>query len=109
MIVGGGIFAYANALPCSLAWEAFKEANGAHSGREMRSGIARYRRADPGDRSDFEVGCRILTQPFFFAERDWIPMPASWSPNIVSFKTYNTDSAEGLALWEAVNDRLSQP
>ena len=109
VIVGGGIFAYANSLPCSLAWEAFKEANGAHSGREMRAGIARYRHADPGDRSDFEVGCRILTQPFFFAERDWIPMPASWSPTIVSFKTYNTDSAEGLALWEAVNDRLSRP
>ena len=72
VIVGGGIFAYANALPCSLAWEAFKEANGARSGREMRAGIARYRRTDPGDRSDFEVGCRILTQPFFFAERDWI-------------------------------------
>ena len=66
----------------------------------MRAGIARYRHADPGDRRDFEVGCRILTQPFFFAERDWIPMPASWSPNIVSFKTYNTDSAEGLALWK---------
>ena len=27
----------------------------------------------------------------------------------MSFKTYNTDSAEGLALWEAVNDRLSRP
>ena len=49
-----------------------------------------------------------MTQPFFFAESGWIPVPASWSPNIVSFKTYNTDSAEGLALWEAVNDRLSR-
>ncbi len=109
LIVGGGIFAYANALPCSLAWEAFKEANGARSGREMRAGIARHRHADPGDSNDFEIGCRILTQPFFFAERDWIPVPASFAPNIVSFKTYNTDSAEGLALWEAVNDRLSRP
>ncbi len=59
------------------------------------------------DRSDFEVGCRILTQPFFFDEHNWIPVPASWSPNIVSFKTYNTGNAEGLALWEAVRDRLS--
>ena len=33
VIVGGGIFAYANALPCSLAWEAFRESNGAHSPR----------------------------------------------------------------------------
>jgi putative restriction endonuclease len=109
VIVGGGIFAYANALPCSLAWEAFREANGAGSAQEMRSRIARYRRADPTDRSDFEVGCRILTQPFFFDERDWIPVPANWSPNIVSFKTYNTGNAEGMALWEAVHDRLNRP
>ena len=109
VIVGGGIFAYANVLPCSLAWEAFREANGARSAQEMRARIARYRRADPADRSDFEIGCRILTQPFFFAESDWIPVPASWAPNIVSFKTYNTGDADGLALWDAVNDRLNGP
>ena len=28
-IVGGGVFAHANVLPCSLGWEAFGEANGA--------------------------------------------------------------------------------
>lgn len=109
VIVGGGIFAYANALPCSLAWEAFAEANGARSAQEMRARIAQYRRADPGDRSDFEIGCRILTQPFFFAEADWIPVPPSWAPNIVSFKTYNTGDAEGLALWDAVNERINRP
>jgi putative restriction endonuclease len=108
-IVGGGVFAYANALPCSLAWEAFREANGANSAQEMRSRISRYRRTDPNDRDDFEIGCRILTQPFFIEESEWIPIPPSWSPNIVSFKTYNTEDPEGLALWEAVNDRLSRP
>ena len=108
VIVGGGIFAYANALPCSLAWEAFGETNGARSAQEMRTRIAKYRRADPDDRSDFAIGCRILTQPFFFDEPDWIPVPESWSPNIVSFKTYNTGEAEGLALWEAINDRLGR-
>src|ERR1700745_2212552 len=55
VIVGGGIFAYANALPCSLAWQAFREESGARSAHEMRARIARYRRADPGDRSDFEL------------------------------------------------------
>ena len=106
VIVGGGIFAYANALPCSLAWEAFGETNGARSAQELRTRIAKHRRADPDDRSDFAIGCRILTQPFFFDEPDWIPVPESWSPTIVSFKTYNTGEAEGLALWEAINDRL---
>jgi putative restriction endonuclease len=107
-IVGGGVFAYASALPCSLAWAAFGEANGARSAQEMRTRIARYRRSDPNDRSDFAIGCRILTQPFFFEERDWLPVPPSWSPNIVSFKTYNTGDAEGLHLWEAITDRMAR-
>ncbi|XDA97032.1 HNH endonuclease [Sulfitobacter sp. LCG007] len=107
-IVGGGVFTYDNALPCSLAWEAFGVANGARSAREMRARIARYRRSDPSDRSDFQIGCRILTQPFFFHEADWIPVPQSWAPNIVSFKTYSTGDAEGLALWNAVNDRMNR-
>lgn len=47
VIVGGGVFAYANSLPCSLAWSAFGEANGARSAQEMRSRIAHYRRTDP--------------------------------------------------------------
>ncbi len=108
VIVGGGVFAYANVLPCSLAWEAFGEANGARTAQEMRDRINRYRRADPADRADFQIGCRILTQPFFFEEPDWIPVPASWSPNIVQFKTYNSDNAEGRRLWEAVHDRLNR-
>lgn len=105
VIAGGGIFAYSNILPCSLAWEAFREANGAQSLQEMRTQITRYRKTGPGDKSDFEIGCRILTQPFFFEEHDWIPVPSSWSPNIVSFKKYSTADTEGLALWEAVNAR----
>lgn len=108
VIVGGGVFAYANALPCSLAWEAFREANGATSLQEMRQRIVRYRKNDPTDRSDFQIGCRILTQPFFFEEDDWIPVPPSWQPNIVSFKTYTTDDAEGAALWEAVSERVAR-
>lgn len=106
-IVGGGIFAYANALPCSLAWEAFGTANGALSLAEMRARILRYRRADPADRSDFPIGCRILTQPFFFHEAQFIPVPESWSQNIVRFKTYSVDDPEGRALWDAVQDRVS--
>lgn len=105
-IVGGGIFAYATVLPWSLAWQAFGEANGARSPEEMRRRIARYRRADASSRADFEIGCRILTQPFFFEERDWLPVPASWARNIVSFKTYDAEEGDGLTLWEAVQERL---
>src|SRR3954447_2335874 len=63
-IIGGGVFAYATTLPCSLAWEAFGEANGAASLPAMRARIAGLR----SDRADISresaIGCRILTQPF---------------------------------------------
>lgn len=108
VIVGGGIFAYANTLPCSLAWEAFGLANGATSAHQMRSRIARYRKVPPEDRSDFEIGCRVLTQPFFFEESDWIAVPPNWSPNIVSFKKYRTSDTDGLKLWDAIRERLNQ-
>ncbi|MBM3554197.1 MAG: HNH endonuclease [Alphaproteobacteria bacterium] len=105
-IVGGGTFFRANTLPCSLAWEAFREANGASSAQQMRASISRYLRSPPDDRTDFTIGCRILTQPFFFRETDWIAVPPSWKPNTVRFKRYSTDDSDGLALWNAVHDRL---
>ena len=107
-IVGGGIFAYANMLPSSLAWEAFGEANGAHSLRRMRERIVKYRRDVEDPRSDFTIGCRILTQPFFFQESDWLPVPASWTPNIVSLKRYDTAESEGRRLWESVTARIGR-
>lgn len=107
VIVGGGVFAHANNLPCSLAWEAFGESNGARSAQEMRARIAKYRRIEPGSREDFTIGCRILTQPFFFDEPAWIPVPESWSSNIVTFKTYDTDDSEGRALWNVIDERLA--
>jgi putative restriction endonuclease len=106
-IVGGGIFAYANTIPVSLAWEAFGTKNGAESLEEMRARIAKYRRTGRDDRSDFQIGCRILTDPFFLPREQWIEAPESWSPNIVVFKTYSTDDEEGRNLWEAVQAPLA--
>jgi putative restriction endonuclease len=107
-IVGGGVFTYATSLPCSLAWEAFHEGNGAASLDDMRRRIIKYRRIDPRAREDFWIGCRILTQPFYFENRDWITVPASWSRNIVTFKTYSASEGDGAELWDAVQDRLTQ-
>ncbi|MGA2895765.1 MAG: HNH endonuclease [Xanthobacteraceae bacterium] len=106
-IVGGGVFAHANSMPCSLAWEAFGESNGAKSLAEMRARIAKYRRAKPDDKDDFVIGCRILTQPFFLERPRWLPTPGSFALNTVTFKSYSTDDLEGRELWEAVADRLS--
>jgi putative restriction endonuclease len=47
----------------------------------------------------FVVGCRILTQPFFLPESQWFQLP-TWPPHFQGFKTYSTDDADGLTLWE---------
>jgi putative restriction endonuclease len=105
-IVGGGVFAHANSMPCSLAWEAFNEANGARSLAEMRKRIASYRRIPTDDREDFVIGCRILTQPFFFDRNQWLPAPPSFNLRTVTFKGYSTDEQDGLALWEAIQNQI---
>jgi putative restriction endonuclease len=103
VIVGGGIFALANNMPLPLAWEAFGEANGARNLEEMRARILRYRRIQDS-KASVDIGCRILTQPFFLPESQWFAPPASWSPNIVSFRGYSTDEQEGLALWDKITE-----
>ncbi len=108
-IVGGGWFAHATSLPCSLAWEAFGEENGAATLREMRARIARYTKRSAEDREDFPIGCRILTQPFFLPEYAWIPTGDLWSRQVVSFKTYSTDEPDGMRLWGLVQDALGAP
>lgn len=105
-IVGGGVFAHANSMPCSLAWEAFGESNGAQSLTEMRTRIAKYRRVMPDEREDFIIGCRVLTQPFFLAESQWIQVPENFSKNIVKFKGYATDDPDGRRLWDAVQNAM---
>ena len=71
-------------LPISLAWEAFEEGNGVRSLHEMRDRIAKYRRAPIGPTENPPIGCILLAEPFFWAEEDWIPVPADFSRNIVT-------------------------
>lgn len=108
-IVGGGIFGHASLVPLSLAWEAFGPKNGVASRAEMRARIAHYRR-DPlvlDERLDPVIGCRILTQPFFWPRDLWLPVPQSWSSNIVTGKGFGTEERDGQYLWQAVTDRLA--
>ncbi len=106
-IVGGGIFAHASILPVSLAWEAFGEKNGAKSLADMRMRIAKYRREPTTPQADYRIGCRILEYPFFLPREKWIPIPKSWSQNIVVGKTYSTAESEGRYLWDAIHERIA--
>lgn len=110
-IVGGGVFFRSLILPVSLAWEAFGIRNGCRSLAEMRTRISRYRR-DATGLAEYNIGCRILVQPFFMPESHWIPIPPSWASSIQTGKRYTTDQSDGQMLWDAVQNQLpiaSQP
>ena len=60
-----------------------------------------------GQEPDPTIGSLILSTPFFFEKEDWIPVPQSWSPNIVQGKTYDTETVEGKQLFEVVQRKMS--
>jgi len=102
-IVGGGFFVRFSALPARLAWEAFREKNGVTDYAKLRQRIEHFRGAIKGDP---EIGCNVLNRPFFFGEKDWIPVPENWAPNIVRGRTFDTEEAHGSRLWNVVSEHL---
>ena len=101
LIAGGGVFISFSVLPISLAWEAFEHRNGAATYSEMRQRLLRYRRMPDNPHEDFQVGCIILTQPFFFSESLWFPAP-EWSASIVRGKAkgYELEKEAGQFIWK---------
>ncbi len=109
-VVGGGFFAHATrGFPVSLAWQSFGEKNGASSLEEMRHRIEHYRKVKPSPTEDYQIGCILLEQPFFFAEENWLPV-AEWLPDFKLptqvGKTYDLTRQPGARLWERVRELL---
>jgi putative restriction endonuclease len=102
-IVGGGFFAYSTLLPVSLAWESFETKNGVNDLLEMRRRIGKLRHQKENAFTDYTIGCILLEQPFFFSEKDWLPAPPDWKPNIVQGKKYDLSSGYGLSLWKQLH------
>src|SRR5690606_25578580 len=99
-IVGGGTFSLSSLIPISLAWDTYREGNGAPSLQELRNRIAEYRH-QPGSRMEnYTIGCILLLDPFFLDERDWVPAPSDWKPNLVQGRAYDLTTGPGAALWE---------
>lgn len=105
-IVGGGFFVRHTLIPTSLAWEAFGEKNGVACFDDLLSKIRKYRGMKSFE-PDPVIGCIILTNPFFFSEKQWIPAPNDFSKNIVRGKTYNTVNLSGNELWRQIELSLN--
>ncbi len=100
-IVGGGFFVRDTILPVSLAWDAFQERNGTKSRLDLLNRIGKYR-SDKSYGLDPYIGCTILAEPFFLDRSEWIPVPEDWPKSVQVGKTYDTATATGAQLWDAV-------
>ena len=109
-IVGGGFFAHFSKLPVSLAWETFREKNGARTYAEMRARVEKYRRRydkPVGPHDDYTIGCILLEEPFFFRREEWISVPRDFPMNTVQGKSYDISTGIGADLWRDVAARLA--
>jgi putative restriction endonuclease len=96
-IVGGAFFVRHTVLPLDIAWSAFEQENGVENFEKFKRKIQSIRSDDVNNPN---IGCTILTQPFYFQDYAFQPPPKDWSGNIVSGKSYDVNADEGRRLFE---------
>ena len=88
-IIGGGFFSDYCRLRVSEAWRFFGEGNGVASHDVLRAKIAAYRAKNRGAPDpDPEIGCVLLSLPFFVDDADSLAGPPDFGKAIVRFKGY---------------------
>lgn len=105
-IVGGGFFVRFSLLPPFLAWQSFGKKNGTQTYEDLLNRINKYRDKKTINNGENKIGCIILTEPFFFDQKEWIPAPSDWRMSIVQGKTYDTSTETGEHLYRQVIDRI---
>lgn len=106
-IAGGGFFVKYSELPVSMAWSAFGDENGASDLSTLCRNLSRHKKdVSLAAMMREQIGCRILTDVFWFDKEEWIPCPDDFSANIVSGKGYATETGTGKRLLQEVQARL---
>jgi len=104
-IVGGGVFAHKSVYPIGLAWQAFEQNNGAKTEQELRRLVEQYR-GEEASHANYDIGCVILTQPFFWEENAWILSDAYWKAGTRQYKKHDVSTDIGRRLWDEVQTRM---
>ncbi len=96
-IVGGAFLLRHTTMRLEMAWDFFGEANGVESLDAFRKKISSIRR---DQERNPEIGCTLLTQPFYLTEEDYFRGPSDWAKNIVVGKRYDARVGEGARMYE---------
>jgi putative restriction endonuclease len=107
-IGGFGLFARAERLPVWRAWDVFGQANGTRDEHELLLRLDRLGGSDNlGLGRSRMIGCVAITEPVFFAPDDWVAVPNDWSRNIVSGRSEDLSSGDGLRMWTECLERAA--
>jgi putative restriction endonuclease len=107
-IVGGGFFVSYSLLPIDMVWTAFGLKNGTENETEFIERIQKYKQKNHMSMDLPNIGCIVLTEPFFFNESDWIRPASDWNSSIVAGKKYDMAIGEGKRIYADVQDRLQR-
>ena len=105
-IGGGGFFVASSTLPLSLAWEIFGVKNGAGSLDELKALIEPLSSDKIGEP---DIGCTVLSNPFFLNKQYWFENPPGWAGNIVRGKMYDSQNEDGSTIWQKMFPYFSEP
>jgi len=101
-IVGFGSFSWRTRLPAWMAWDAFRQGNGAPDRLAMLERIGQLRKnhdIDPAGK--YEIGCLVLAYPVFFPKDLWVQPPADWPlTGVQRGKGYDLAQGEGRRIYE---------
>lgn len=106
-IAGGGTFTHFSFAPVIKAWEAFGIKNGTPDLESLLAIIARHKRLErPQWAATANIGCIVLTDPFFLPNEKWIPVPEDYQVNSPQGQRFDAAHGSGAHLLAAVTDAL---
>jgi len=110
-IAGFGFFAHWQLVPFSLAWELFRQKNGAPDREAFRRAILSFRQQDPEARGAPPLGCIVLRDVVFLERDEWLPWGEGmgWSRTIVNDKGYDLSREPGQRLLRMIRERYDTP
>lgn len=105
-VAGIGFFLCYLRIPPVLAWNNFKQKNGASSLEVFLNNINSKRAAD---NANSNIGVRILANPIFFKEEHWLQQPENWVHGIQGVKKYSTENPIGENYCHQIRNLLNLP
>jgi putative restriction endonuclease len=103
-IAGGGRFVRYTTLPLTMAWDVFGQQNGTESLRQLVELISDNAHSQTG--AYHVIGCTVVSEVFYLPRASWIPVEDVFPKNLMQGKTYDSDAADGAALWARVSAAL---